>query len=133
MAELRLILVTPEETLFDRPVAWIRLPLYDGSAGIFPGRAPLVGRLGIGALVLAEVGSQAETTWFIDGGFVQVKGSSVSVLTNSAVAPADISRKDASAKLTAAKDAKARTDEEYEAASRKLERARKMLNLAGKE
>lgn len=132
MAELRLVLVTPEETLFDRAVASIRLPLFDGSAGFYPGRAPLVGRLGIGELQLTEAGGKTES-YFIDGGFVQVKGGSVSVLTNSAVAPSDISRKDAASKLTAARDIKVRTDEEFLIASSQVERARKMLALAGKE
>ena len=56
MAELSLVLVTPERTLFDKPVASIRVPLYDGSAGFYPGRAPLVGRLGIGELKLVDAG-----------------------------------------------------------------------------
>ena len=37
MADLRLVLVTPEKTLFDRPVASIRVPMFDGSAGIYTG------------------------------------------------------------------------------------------------
>jgi F-type H+-transporting ATPase subunit epsilon len=132
VAELRLILVTPEKTLFDREVASIRVPLFDGAAGFYPGRAPLVGRLGIGELRLTEAGGASES-YFIDGGFVQVKGSQVSVLTNSAVATSDISRRDAAAKLAAAKEVKAKTAEEQASAARGLERARKMVSLAGRD
>lgn len=132
MADLRLVLVTPEKTLFDRPVAAIRVPLYDGAAGFYPGRAPLVGRLGIGELRLTDASGNTES-YFIDGGFVQVKGPQVSVLTHAAVAADEISRRDATAKVAAARTAKATTDQEYATAARNLERARKMLRLAGKE
>lgn len=132
MADLRLVLVTPEKTLFDRPVASIKVPLFDGSAGFYPGRAPLVGRLGMGELRL--VGSSGETeSYFIDGGFVQVKGPVVSVLTNASVPCVDISRKAAAGKLEEARTERAGSDDDYKGVARRLERARKMLALAGKE
>ena len=132
MAELSLVLVTPERTLFDRQVASIRVPLFDGSVGFYPGRAPLVGRLGIGELRLTEVSGTVES-YFIDGGFVQVKGTVVSVLTNAAMLSSEISRKSAGAKLQEAKAELAKTDIEYVASSRRLEKARKMLALASKD
>lgn len=132
MAELSLVLVTPERTLFDRQVASIRVPLFDGSAGFYPGRAPLVGRLGIGELRLTEVSGTVES-YFIDGGFVQVKGTVVSVLTNAAMLSSEISRKSAGGKLQEAKAELAKTDIEYVASSRRLEKARKMLALASKD
>lgn len=132
MAELSLVLVTPERTLFDKPVASIRVPLYDGSAGFYPGRAPLVGRLGIGELKLTDAAGSTES-YFIDGGFVQVKGSVVSVLTNAATPTSELSRKTAAAKLSEAKSEQSRTDEEYAATARRLEKARKMLALASKD
>ena len=132
MAELSLVLVTPERTLFDKPVASIRVPLYDGSAGFYPGHAPLVGRLGIGELKLTDAAGVVES-YFIDGGFVQVKGPVVSVLTNAATQTSELSRKVAAAKFSEATSEKSRTDEEYAAASRRLEKARKMLALASKD
>lgn len=132
MAELRLVLVTPEKTLFDRPVGSIRVPLFDGAAGFYPGRAPLVGRLGIGELRLVET-SGSDESYFIDGGFVQVKGEVVSVLTNSAIPVSEISKLEAARKVTEARALKAKTDEDYAAAAKKLERARKMLSLATKD
>lgn len=132
MAGLRLVLVTPEKTLFDRPVNSVRVPLFDGSAGIFPGRAPLVGRLGVGELALfpAEGG---EESWLIDSGFVQVKGESVTVLTQSAVPKSELSRRTAAEELEAARALKARSDEELAAASRRLQKARQMLRMATKD
>ncbi len=132
MADLSLVLVTPERTVFDRPVASIRVPLFDGAAGFYPGRAPLVGRLGIGELRLTD-SSGASEDYFIDGGFVQVKGSVVSVLTHSAVATSEISRKTAVAEFEAAKAARVRSDAEHTLAARRLEIARKMLAAASKD
>ena len=71
MADLRLVLVTPEKTLIDLPVASIRVQMFDGSAGVYPGRAPLVGRLGIGELKLNGTDGRSES-YFIEGGFIQV-------------------------------------------------------------
>jgi F-type H+-transporting ATPase subunit epsilon len=132
MPKLSLVLVTPERTLFDKPVETIRVPLFDGAAGFYPGRAPLVGRLGIGELRLTD-SSGASESYFIDGGFVQVKGSVVSVLTNAAVPTSDLSRKAAAAQLESARAERTKTDEQYAAASRRLEKARKMLALASKD
>ena len=132
VADLRLVLVTPEKTLFDRPVASIRVPMFDGSAGVYPGRAPLVGRLGIGELKLNGTDGQSES-YFVDGGFIQIKGEQVSVLTNSAQPVGKISKADAAKELADARAEKATSDEEMEALSRKLERARKLVSMASVE
>jgi F-type H+-transporting ATPase subunit epsilon len=132
MAQLSLVLVTPERTVFDKPVASIRVPMFDGAAGFYPGRAPLVGRLGIGELRLTDISGAVES-YFIDGGFVQVKGTVVSILTNSATPVAEISRRASAEKLQAAKSEKAKSDEEYTAVARRLEKARKMLALASRD
>lgn len=81
--ELRLVLVTPETTLLDQPVRAIRFPLYDGQMGVLPGRAPLVGRLGVGPLKVDTAGGSS--SYFIAGGFVQIKGTVVTLLTNKAI------------------------------------------------
>jgi len=132
MAELSLVLVTPERTLFDRRVAFVRVPLFDGAAGFYPGRAPLVGRLGIGELRLADTAGATES-YFIDGGFVQVKGTVVSVLTNSAMVVSEISSKTAAKQLDDARTERTQSDAEYTVASRRLEKARKMLALASRD
>lgn len=80
--QLQLVLVTPETTLLDEPVRSVVFPLYDGQVGVLPGRAPVVGRLGTGELVME--GESGTKKYFVDGGFVQIKGSVVSILTHSA-------------------------------------------------
>lgn len=129
MADLRLILVTPEKTLFDRPVASIRVQMFDGSAGVYPGRAPLVGRLGIGELKLNAMDGGSDS-YFIDGGFIQVKGEQVSVLTNAAMPVSKISRAAAADELAKAKAETATSEAEMDALSRRLERARRLVSMA---
>lgn len=129
MADLRLVLVTPEKTLFDRPVASIRVPMFDGSAGVYPGRAPLVGRLGIGELRLNNSDGGSES-YFVEGGFIQIRGEQVSVLTNAAIPVSEISRAAAAEELEKARAEKATSDEAMETLSRKLERARKLVSMA---
>ena len=129
MADLTLVLVTPEKTLLDKPVASIRVPMFDGSAGIYPHRAPLVGRLGIGELKLNGTDGQSDS-YFIEGGFVQVKGTQVSVLTSAAVPVSEISRAAAAEEFEKARAEKASSDEEIAALERRLERARKLVSMA---
>ena len=92
--KLRLVIVTPERTLLDEPVSALRFPLYDGDIGILPGRLPLIGRLGTGELKLTS--SSGERRYFIDGGFAQVEGSTVSLLTHRAVPIEDLTVAEAS-------------------------------------
>jgi F-type H+-transporting ATPase subunit epsilon len=129
MAELRLVLVTPETTLVDEPVSALRFPLYDGQIGVLPGRAPLIGRLGYGELNITHVdGSHA--SYFIDGGFVQVKHNIVSILTDRALTREQIDAAAAREKLREAVARVAHSDPEANARFRDQERARQMIALA---
>ena len=126
--KLRLIVVTPERTLLDEPVAALRFPLYDGDIGILPGRIPLIGRLGTGELRITT--SSGLTSYFIDGGFVQVLGPNVTLLTNRAIQAQDLSAVEAEKLLSEASTRVAKTDEETAIKFADQQRARKMLGIA---
>lgn len=126
--DIRLVLTTPETTLLDEPVRAVRLPLYDGQLGILPGRAPLIGRLGYGELKITT--DADERSYYVDGGFVQVKGPVVSILTNRALPARDLSETEANARLQEASARPAVSDADYAAKERELERARRMATLA---
>ena len=129
--ELRLVLTTPETTLLDETVQALQLPLYDGQMGIFPGRAPLIGRLGYGELkVTAAAG--VDRSYFIDGGFVQVKGPVVSILTNRAIPAGRINAHEAEERLAQARSVVPRNEAESLAREREQLRARRMLALSRK-
>jgi F-type H+-transporting ATPase subunit epsilon len=80
---LRIVVVTPEQTVLDTTTDFVALPLYDGELGVAPGHAPMIGRLGYGELRIGRL--PGEQSFYVDGGFVQVADNVVSVLTNRAV------------------------------------------------
>jgi F-type H+-transporting ATPase subunit epsilon len=126
--QLQLVLVTPEKTLLDIPVDDIRYPLFDGLAGILPSRAPMVGRLGFGELSIHT--PSGEQSFYIDGGFIQVKDNVVSVLTNDATPLKEL---DAAALRTELNELvqKVTLDEEEQATKMsRIDRVRIMLSLA---
>jgi F-type H+-transporting ATPase subunit epsilon len=125
---LQLILVTPEMTLLDEPVQALRFPLFDGQIGILPGRSPLVGRLGYGELIVSN--SEGARSFFVDGGFVQVSGSVVSILTNRSMSVGEIDRDEAEELLHKSQELVPTTEHEFAAKSRDQERARRMLALS---
>lgn len=79
---LRVVVVTPEQTVLDATTSFVALPLYDGELGVAPSHAPMIGRLGYGEL---RIGHGEGQRYYIDGGFVQVVDNVVSVLTNRAI------------------------------------------------
>jgi F-type H+-transporting ATPase subunit epsilon len=126
--ELRLVIVTPERTVFDEPVSSLRFPLYDGDIGILPGRLPLIGRLGTGELHIHYV--EANRTYFIDGGFVQVRGGVVTLLTDRAVPVDQLSVTAAETEMAAARQRKAKSEAELDLKEKALRRARRQLSVA---
>lgn len=127
--DLRVVLVTPETTVLDQTVTSVRFPLFDGQIGARPGRAPLVGRLGSGELTMS-LPSGESSNYFIDGGFAQIKGSVISILTNRAMPSSDLTVQQADAELEEARSRVAHTDEEFEARQESMDRARRMRSIA---
>jgi F-type H+-transporting ATPase subunit epsilon len=124
--ELHCVVVTPERALLDEPADFIALPLYDGELGVMPGRAPLIGRLGIGELRIRR--GNATQRFFVDGGFAQVRDNVVTVLTGRAIKGEDIDA--AAAKRTLEESRPAAADPDALAAYQKaLERARSQLRV----
>ncbi len=86
MPQLQCIIVTPERTVRDATADFVALPLFDGEIGIGAAHSPIIGRLGNGELRV-RTGDHTER-FYVEGGFVDVIGNVVSVMTNRAV-PAD--------------------------------------------
>ena len=126
--DLQLVVVTPEKTVLDEPVSALRFPLYDGQMGILPGRAPMVGRLGYGELQLTT--ASGTRSYYIDGGFVQVKAGVVSIITSRAIPAEKIDVTQAEAQLAEAQRRVATTDAEFVAKERDQLRARQMVATA---
>ena len=125
--QIRCVIVTPEQAVLDEAADFVSVPMYDGELGVLPGRAPLIGRLGAG-----EVRLQSGTTtkrYFIDGGFVQVRANTVTVLTSRAMRAEDIDPAAVSQALHAAL-APGATPQARESQVKEQERARSQLRIA---
>ncbi len=126
---LQCVVVTPERTLLDEKVDFIALPMFDGELGVLPGRAPLIGRLGTGELRLTT-GDHAQR-FYVDGGFAQIRGNVVTVLTSRAVPAEEIDVAKAEADLEAARQPAA-TAKERESRQQAAAKARIQLRIAGR-
>jgi F-type H+-transporting ATPase subunit epsilon len=104
--ELHCVVVTPERALLDVPADLVVLPMYDGEMGVLPGRAALIGRLGFGELRIRR-GDQT-SYFYVDGGFVQVRGNTVTVLTARALKAEEVKPAEAEAALHSAQTAQKR-------------------------
>lgn len=128
MATLHLIIVTPEATVRDEHVEFVTVPLFDGELGIAPKHAPFIGRLGYGELRFQFAGKTER--YYVDGGFVQMVGDSVSVLTNRAVLATTLNAAAAREQLVAARQRKANTPESIALRDRAETQARAIIRVA---
>ena len=125
---LECIVVTPEATALKSPAQFIALPMYDGEIGIAPGHAPLIGRLGYGEMRLDE--GNRHLRYYIDGGFVQVAGNMVSVMTSRAIPAEKLQADVAAEQLQAALAMPAAGEEQIAKRQRAVNQARAQLRVA---
>ncbi|TWT39773.1 ATP synthase F1 subunit epsilon [Blastopirellula retiformator] len=128
MAQLKCIVVTPEETALETTADFVALPLFDGELGIAPSHSPMIGRLGFGEM---RIKSGGETTrYYIDGGFVQVAGDEVNVLTGKALPVDEVSREEAEKQLAEAMKQPTVTDELLAIRDRMVDQARAQIRVS---
>ncbi|HZV05920.1 MAG TPA: ATP synthase F1 subunit epsilon [Gemmataceae bacterium] len=125
--ELQCVVVTPEKAMLDEPADFVAVPMFDGELGVLPGRAPLIGRLGCGELRLRR--GLDVRRFYVDGGFVQVRANTVTVLTSRAQRAEDIDTTAVSQALHAAL-APAPTPQAQEEQLKAQQRARAQLRVA---
>src|SRR5438874_621901 len=83
MATLRLEIVTPEKTAYSEDVEMVTLPGSEGELGVYPNHVPLLTTINPGELRVLKDGR--ETFLAIGEGFVEITGTTVSVLTDMAL------------------------------------------------
>jgi F-type H+-transporting ATPase subunit epsilon len=77
-----LSVVTPEREVLQRSATFAAFPASDGEVGILPHRAPLLARLGHGALRVES--AQGKESLFVSGGFAQMVDNKLTLLTEEA-------------------------------------------------
>jgi F-type H+-transporting ATPase subunit epsilon len=125
---LKCVVVTPEKAVLDEAANFVVVPMIDGELGVALDRLPLIGRLGFGELRITQ--GNLVKHYYIDGGFVQIRGNVVTVLTSKAIPAKDIKVADAESMLKSPKVET--TTAGQEAQQRAQQRARAMLRIAEK-
>jgi F-type H+-transporting ATPase subunit epsilon len=81
MASLRLEIITAERiVLTEEMVESVRVPGADGVVGILPRHAPLMTALAPGELIMRK--GEEEESFFVTGGFLEVRDNQVAVLAD---------------------------------------------------
>tara|TARA_B100000902_G_scaffold375702_1_gene405964 strand:- start:816 stop:1070 length:255 start_codon:yes stop_codon:yes gene_type:complete len=83
MASLKLEIVTSEETVFNGNVDYVSVMSIDGQIGILPNHISLISELDKGNLMWRDGNNENDIT--IDGGFVEVKENSVTILVDGTI------------------------------------------------
>lgn len=93
-------ILSPSARFVDEKGKSVMLPGVEGYMTILPDHAPMVAKLGVGTMT-TELSTGVKHHYFLSGGFIQVEGSSVTVL-------ADIAEHGTEIDLARAKAAKER-------------------------
>src|SRR5438105_3043521 len=93
--------VTPEQQAFDAKIEQAILPAHDGSIGILSNRAPLLVKLGVGAMRL-DLSSNQRTWMIVDSGVAQMKDNKLTIVTERAIPAENIKLEAAQAELAEA-------------------------------
>jgi F-type H+-transporting ATPase subunit epsilon len=125
---LQVELVSPERILYSGQADMVVARTSEGDIAFLAGHAPFIGALGIGAVTIQTTGGGAERA-AVHGGFVEVSGDRVTILSDVAELAGDI---DAARARRAAEEAERQVREADDAeAEARLRRARLRVELAG--
>jgi F-type H+-transporting ATPase subunit epsilon len=121
--------VTPEQQALDESATQVVLPAWDGEVGILTDRAPLLVKIGLGALRIDLEGGQTRK-FFIDGGIAQMKDNRLTILTDEATPAEQIDAEAARAEYAAAEASNPADTKSREERTHKMARALSRQELA---
>jgi F-type H+-transporting ATPase subunit epsilon len=101
-ATFKASVITPEAIVLEATVTQAQVPAHDGLVGILQHRAPLLAKLGTGVLSLDTAAGRQQ--FLVSGGYAQMKGDELTILTDEATPAAQITPQflaDQQAKLNA--------------------------------
>ena len=94
--------VTPERVVIECSARFVALPAHDGEVGVLAHRAAMLTRLDVGHLRIEQADGESHS-FFIDGGFAEMATNQLTILTESAVEAAELTRDGAKALLAEAR------------------------------
>jgi F-type H+-transporting ATPase subunit epsilon len=129
-SSIRVLVVTPEETVFDLQADFVSVPLFDGELGVARDHSPMIGRLGFGEMRIRA--GDTTTSLYVEGGFVQVAGNEVSVLTSRALPAGEVDAAAAEEQLSTLLRTPAAGDGQIAARGARIDQARGQIRVARK-
>lgn len=91
MATILFELITPERVLFSGEVRAVMLPATEGDMTVMPGHEPTMVMLNPGVIAVTDTQGHGHRA-FVRGGFVEITGTSVSVLAERALPPEELTK-----------------------------------------
>ncbi|MBD51911.1 MAG: ATP synthase F1 subunit epsilon [Acidimicrobiaceae bacterium] len=123
-------LVSPEAVLFSGECSQVVTRTVEGDVAFLDNHAPFIGALDIGQTQLWA--NDGVVSLAINGGFVEVSGNSVTILSDGALASEDINVEEAQSDLQAAEQAlNADADDDQAANAKKWAETRIQVSSAG--
>lgn len=123
--------VTPKERVLDETVTYATIPGWDGQVGLMPGRAPMLVKLGQGAMRL-EYPEGGQRWFYVDGGVAQMAGGTLTLLATEATPADHLAKREVDEAWERASGSVAKSDDEVAERDRMLARARTMRALVGR-
>jgi F-type H+-transporting ATPase subunit epsilon len=123
--------VTPEQQVLDETITQAIVPGHDGKVGILTDRAPLLLKLGQGAMRIDLPGGQ-KRLYYVEGGVAQMKDNKLTILTQEATPAEDISAESARAELAEAEARRITDPASFDERQKRLARARARIEMAGR-
>jgi F-type H+-transporting ATPase subunit epsilon len=126
---IRVDVVSAEEQIFSGDAEFVVLPGVEGELGIYPRHAPLLTQIKPGAVRIKVPGQAADELVFVQGGFLEVQPTRVTVLADTAIRAKDLDEASAQAAKRAAEEAMQNKTSREEIASAEAELAVAMAQL----
>lgn len=120
--------ITPEKAVLECEASFVAFPAHDGEMGMLNHRAPLICKMGIGVLRIESSGGRH--VLFVDGGFAQVSGNRLTILSEQARNVGDLDAEAAQQSLVEARAIKVTDDASFDARCNAIRRAEVQWKLA---
>jgi F-type H+-transporting ATPase subunit epsilon len=82
--------VSAEESIYSGQAEFVVLPGVEGELGIYPQHTPLITQIRPGAVRIRKPGSAEEELVFVQGGYLEVQPTNVTVLADTAIRAHDL-------------------------------------------
>jgi len=121
--------LTPQWQVLSHEIVYANVPVWDGQSGFLVNAGPVLTKLGYGSLRLDDPEGESEL-FFVGGGFWQMTGQSLSIITDEFIPAKDLDAQKAQEELEEVERHRDIGTFDAERQRREETRAKAMLNMA---